>query len=687
VSILHLDWESRSTIDLRKTGVYRYAQHEDTDLWCGAWAFDDEEPDVWFPGQRVPQRIVDHVEAGGIIRAWNAAFERIMWKYIAGPRYHWPEAQLEQFVCSAAEAAAMNLPRALGMAAAVTKIETQKDDAGYRLMLQMCRPRKIHADGTIEWWNLPEKITRLADYCKQDVRTEGRLDKALLRLTPLERQIYLLDQRINDRGVHIDRPLVEAAMELSKEGILRANAELQSITEGAVQKVSNTGKLREWLCANGVQTDSVDKATLVELLEGKLEDKVRQALELRQEAGRSSLKKLDAMLDVACDDNLARGLLLYHAAGTGRWGGRLIQPQNFPRGTVKNVEQFIDAVLAGDYEYIDLFAHPLIVLSALLRAMITARPGHELIAADYSAIEARVANWLAGQDDVCESFRQYDAAPTKAEKMKFDPYRIMAVKMGRGTKPEEISDKDRQAGKAAELGCGFGMGADKFISAAWDVYQVRVAPEESKPTVDTYRATHPMVKKYWRDVEDAAIAAVASPGTVHKVGPLQNVKYVRSGGWLYCILPSGRPLLYAQPKLVERAVPWCEHCGKREQQHLTGVGANYINHSFVAAKKLSLEYSACDEQTGKWNRYSTYGGHLFENIVQAVARDLLAEGLLRAEQRGYPPVLSVHDEGVCEVPLGQGSVKELESIMSELPEWATGCPVAAEGWKGLRYRK
>jgi DNA polymerase len=276
----------------------------------------------------------------------------------------------------------------------------------------------------------------------------------------------------------------------------------------------------------------------------------------------------------------------------------------------------------------------------------------------------------------------------------------MAVKMGRAEKPSDVVKGSiaYQAGKAAELGCGFGMGDEKFITAAWDVYQVRVDAKESKKAVDVYRATHPMVKRYWRDVEDAAIAAVATPGTVHKVGPLQNVKYVRSGGWLYCILPSGRPLMYAQPKLVERAVPWCEYCGKRPDAHECQCFAicpsehglpcpNATNHEFVAAKKLSLEYSACDEQTGKWNRYHTYGGHLFENIVQAVARDLLAEGLLRAEQRGYPPVLSVHDEGVCEVPLGFGSVKELESIMSELPEWATGCPVAAEGWKGLRYRK
>jgi DNA polymerase len=161
VSILHLDWETRSTIDLRKTGVYRYAQHPTTDLWCGAWAFDDEEPDVWFPGQPCHSASSTTSKPAATIRAWNAAFERIMWKYIAGPRTAGPKHAMEQFVCSAAEAAAMNLPRALGMAAAVTKIEAQKDDAGYRLMLQMCRPRKIHPDGTIEWWDVPEKVDRL----------------------------------------------------------------------------------------------------------------------------------------------------------------------------------------------------------------------------------------------------------------------------------------------------------------------------------------------------------------------------------------------------------------------------------------------------------------------------------------------------------------------------------------------
>lgn len=702
MSVLHLDWETRSAIDLRKTGVYRYAQHPSTDLWCGAWAFDDEEPDVWFPGQPVPQRIADHIYDGGIVRAWNAAFERIMWREVATPRYGWPEARMEQFVCSAAEAAAMALPRSLGQCAAVLGIEAQKDDAGYRLMLQMCRPRKILINGgengpwAIEWWDQPEKVQRLATYCQQDVRTEQKADHALLRLTPREREMYLLNQRTNDRGIRIDRPLVLAAKELAAEGVLRANAEIQSLTEGAVQKITNTQQLRTWLNANGIETDTVKKAAIVEILDGELEDRVRKALEVRQEAGRTSLKKLDAMLNVACDDDMARGLLLYHAASTGREGGMLLQPQNFPRGEVKKVEQYIDAVLAQDYEYINLFEHPIVVLSSMLRSMLTAPPSYDLIAADFVAIEARVLNWLAGQEDVLESFRQYDAGNAD-----MNPYKIMAVKMGRAEKPGDVV-KDSiayQAGKAAELGCGFGMGGEKFVTAAWEVYQVEVDRKEADKTVLIYRATHPNVKQYWRNIEDAAIAAVRTPGTVHTVGPRQNVKMVRSGGYLYCILPSGRPILYAQPKLVQRPVPWCDFCGKRKNEH---VGCQCFaicpsehglecptrtNHEFVAATKESLEYSAVDQKTGKWVRESTYGGKLTENVVQAVARDLMVEGALRAEQRGYPPVLDVHDEVVTCVPSELGSVKELESIMAELPPWAEGCPVAAKGWRGERYRK
>jgi DNA polymerase bacteriophage-type len=289
--------------------------------------------------------------------------------------------------------------------------------------------------------------------------------------------------------------------------------------------------------------------------------------------------------------------------------------------------------------------------------MMTARPGFDLMAGDYSAIEARALNWLAGRDDVVESFRKYDAGDKSQ-----DPYKRMAVRMGRAATVEEVTYVGRQAGKAAELGCGYQMGWSKFISAAWQVYQVRVDETEAKAAVAIYRESHQKVQQLWWGVEKAAKDATREPGVVKAAGIAGNIRFIHKGGYLYCILPSGRPLCYPQPKLVDGVTPWGEH---REQ----------------------LEYSSIDTFTKRWSRQRTYGGHLVENIVQAVSRDLLAEALLRAEAAGYLPLLSVHDEAIVEVPKGFGSVEAFEQLMSEVPAWAVGCPVAAEAWRGERYRK
>lgn len=621
----------------------------------------------------VPQRIVDHVNAGGTIIAHNAQFERVMWKYIAAPRYGWPEAKMEQFVCSAAEAAAMALPRHLGGLSHVLGVDQTKDDKGYRLMLQMARPRKVNADGSILWWDVPAKKEILFNYCKQDLRTERACGKALRPLTSRERETYLLDQRVNDRGVRIDMDLVRAAQAVVDIGVTRANARLDDLTNGEVSAVTQNGRLLTWLNEEGIETNSISKKAIAALQErDDLAENIEAVLMLRASAGRSSVAKLTSFQLATCADNRARGLLLYHGATTGRWSGRLIQPHNFPRGEIKDVESFIPLVMEGEYDAIDLFHPPVIVVLSMLRAMLRAEEGHELIAADFSAIEARVLNWLAGQDDVVEVFREYDAAP-KEWKHAYDPYLRMAEKMGR---PGE-----RQAGKAAELGCGFQMGAEKFVRAGWDVYQVRVTEEQAEIAVDSYRASHPQVKRFWKDAEHACLVAVRSPGVVQTFGGRANLRATCRGAYLYIILPSGRPLCYAAPKIKPREMPWCDACGKKQKEHDAGT------HAFVPALKDSLHYWTVDNQTKQWVEEAAYGGLIVENIVQAVARDLLVEAMFRAEAAGYLPVLSVHDEIVCEVPVGHGSVKDFEQLMSELPAWADGCPVAAEGWAGARYRK
>lgn len=654
MSSLHLDWETRSAVKLPDTGVYRYAEDPSTGIWCAGWAFDDDEPEIWYPGLPVPERIIAHVGEGGEIVAHNAQFERIMWTKVATPRYGWPEVAMEQFTCTAAMAAAMSLPRHLDGLAKVLKLGAQKDEDGYNLMLRMCRPRKIHEDGTIEWWEVEEKKQRLYDYCKQDVRTERAAEKCMRRLSPAEREVYLLDQRINDRGIRCDRALVSAAQDIASVGIALANARLAVLTGGDVTEITNHNRVRAWLTGAGVETESVAKKAIAEMLERPdLPADAREVLELRSDAGRSSIAKLATMLDAICEDDMLRGLLLYHAASTGRWAGRLVQPQNFPRGDVKNPEQYVDLVMRRAYDEMDLFAHPVAIIVAMLRGMLTARRGMKLVAGDFAAIECRVLNWLAGQEDVCDVFRQYDAAP-KDEKKRFDPYLRMAEKMGR--------PGQRQAGKAAELGCGFGMGGPKFVTAAWEVYQLRVNAAEANDAVRIYRATHPFVVQLWADANAACMQAVRAPGVPVKFGGRGNLKALVAGNYLYLVLPSGRALMYPGPSIKERETPWGE-------------------------LRDAVHFWAPHPKSKVWCEQGLYGGLIVENIVQAASRDLLADALLRLEARGYTPVLSVHDEAVCEVPVDFGSPAEMERIMSELPAWGEGCPVAAEAWEGFRYRK
>lgn len=730
MTILSIDFETRATVDLPKQGLYRYAEHPDTDIWCMAYAFDDGAIGLWTPHDVIhsddcalamlggtigcdcavdhglPLAIVEHIRAGGEIRAWNAAFERVIWREIMVKRYGAPAVRDEQWHDTAAEAAAMSLPRGLGDCAAVLGGVAQKDKDGYAVMMKLTRPWDwtVEFDGDVPDENARRPIWRdevgvyqmaelhgwkqariekelnevralhhkLHAYCMQDVETERGIFPKVRRLSPMEREVYLLTERMNDRGVPMDVALAVAAQRLVDEGVQRANAELAALTEGDVTAITNHRRLVSWLNEEqSVGTESVAKATVAELLEGELPPAARRALELRHDAGRASVAKIKKMLESVTEDSRLKGLLLYHGAGTGRWSGKGVQPQNFARGEVPDPEQWIDAVLAGDYDGIDLHYSPIVVVLSLLRAILKAPAGYDFIAGDYSAIEARVLNWLAGQHDVVDSFRQYDRAP-KAEKPTHDPYRKQAVEMGYAERPEDVDAYGRQAGKAAELGCGFQMGWKKFIDAAWQVYQVRVDTEQSKAAVKAYRASHPKVKQLWYDANDAVLSAVFEPGSAHYFGEAgRQVKAITLGGYLYLVLPSKRILSYPAPAVVIRRIEW--------EDETTGETRTAMKHA--------VEVSGVDSTTRQWSRYALYGGIIIENVVQAIARDLLAEAQLRLDRRGYEMVLTVHDESIALVRKTFGSLEEFVAIMSEVPAWADGLPVLVEAWRGERYRK
>ena len=352
---LSIDVETRSTVDLKKSGAHRYFDHTSTDVLVACYAFDDGPVEQWTPSMPPPPEINGFVLSGGTIRAFNAQFERLCWWNILSPRYGWVKPRLNQFQCTMVMALAMSLPGSLEQAAAAVGLETQKDMSGRRHMLQMCKPRRIEKDGTVVWWNDDKRKDRLYAYCKTDVEVERGLAKRLLPLRRQEQELWQLDQVINDRGARIDRSLVEAARQVVEATMEELNREMREVTDNAVCACTNVGQLVAWLRDQGIETKTVAKAALPELLyeaEVSLAGNAYRALELRQEAAKSSTAKLKRMLEIAGEDDRARGLFQYHAASTGRFGGRLIQVQNFPRPemTQNEIEDAINIMISGGDE-------------------------------------------------------------------------------------------------------------------------------------------------------------------------------------------------------------------------------------------------------------------------------------------------------------------------------------------------
>ena len=639
---LHLDFETRSHVNLKVVGVYRYVTDPSTDIWCAAYAVDDAEVSLWVPGDPVPGPIAEHVARGGSIHAHNAQFERLVWWFILATRYGFKRPRLEQFFCTAAEAAAMALPRSLEKVAQVLGVEEQKDMAGRAVILQLSRPTKKGG-----WVTDPEKIQKLYDACKQDVRTERAVAAKLRPLPPSEREVYLFDQRINDRGVPIDLALVAAMDRIVDDSLFAANDALAELTGGAVTKVSQSGRLVAWLKQQGVETDTVSRPALQALAPAATAN-VAQAIKLRMESGRTSLAKLKRIPDLVNKDGRVRGTLLYHGASTGRWAAKLLQTHNFPRGEVKGVERYIPYVLAGNLEEID--RPPLVVLSSLLRSIIAAPPGKIFRSADFSQIEARIVAWIAEQDDLVAAFAQ---GAKIYERMAAHVY---------GMDVDDVVDGSvqRHVGKGLVLGCGFGMGAPKF-QATMAKLGIMLADDEAAAAVEGYRTMNRRIVEFWKRINDASYAAVAEPGRVTRTGRRHEIAFSCGGGILWCRLPSGRMLSYVRPEIVQRE---------------TKFGVRSI-----------VEYSTVSSQTKQWVRRAMYGGLLTENVVQAMARDVMVSAMQRVERNGYPVILTVHDEVVTETPAGSGDLTTYLALMRRRPRWAHDLPIAVSGWEGERYKK
>lgn len=706
---LHFDFETRSAVPFGKgkeavTG-YQYARHPSTGVWCMSWCLDDEPVQLWdaleedFPGE-----FRYALKQGAIGVAHNAAFEWNIWNGLLVPRLGLPKLSITQMDCTAVRAAVMALPRSLEGAGSALGLDIQKDKEGARLMLQMAKPRKPRKGedpDQVYWWDDADRRARLAAYCVRDTETERELDKVLRPLTADERWLWLHDHKTNMRGVHVDVEFATKAKRVMSVVSRRYDERLTELTQGAVTTVTQVAKMKPWLEAQGVEVTGLDKTTVVNLLaDPEVPDAAKALLEIRQEAGKSSVAKLDRFITLTSPDGQMRENFLHHGANTGRAAGKGAQLQNLPsRGGLKwqQAERVIDLVMQADdpewaADMIELiYGSVPTAISSCLRAVIKARPGRKMYVADFSNIEGRVAAWLGDEVWKIRAFQAFDAGTGP------DLYKVTAGQI-LGVYPEQVDGSQRNVmGKVPELALGFGGGVGAFQSMAkiygvdmadywttiqnsldsqfiekawsnWDsfgkssgIYQDEWLASEAVKVA--WRSRHPGIVRCWYDAEKCAVNALKNPGQWFEfAGGKCAFGSANIGGipFLVSRLPNGRKLYRANARLKAAT-----KFGRASEQ-ITFMGVDSITKQYV--------------------RMSTYGGDLFQSYVQAIARDLMCNGWLKVEENGFEVILSVHDEVGAEAPEDR-TLDEFIAAMTDLPDWAEGCPVSAAGYVADRYRK
>ena len=654
---LSIDIETRSGVDIGKTGLYRYAQDGEFAILLFAYKMDDNPVEIvdLENGEEIPPVIrVALADAGVIKHAYNAAFE---WYCLNRAGYGTP---LSQWRCTMIHGMYCGYPAGLDAAGKAVGLpqDKQKLAAGKALIRYFCTPCRPTKSNGGRRWNLPrhapEKWALFKEYCRQDVVTENEILKRLgfFPVPDTEEHLWQMDIRMNAFGVRVDTGLIEGALAIGDISTQELTEEAYRLT--GLDNPNSPSQILEWLSSRtGTDLPNLQKATVEEALRREdIPDNARRVLEIRQQMGKTSVRKYAAMQAAKCGDDRIRGLTqFYGASRTGRWAGRLVQMQNLPRNYLKTLDYARNLVKARNYEGIRLlYGNVPDTLSQLIRTAFIPSEGHKFVVADFSAIEARVIAWLAGEQWVNEVFathgKIYEATASQM-------FHVPIEKIVKGN-PEYTL---RQKGKVATLALGYQGGPHALVSIG--ALDMGLTEEELPDIVQRWRNANPRIRDLWYAVEEAALQTMftAQPQGVRGLIFRLEGDLVFGQSFLTVQLPSGRRLFYPRPFLQENQFG-----------------------------KMAVHYSALGQQSHKWEVTSTYGGKMTENIVQAVARDCLAEVLKRIENLGLQVVFHVHDEVIIDAPVDV-TVEQICSLMAEPVPWAEGLVLKGAGFENGYYMK
>lgn len=647
---LSIDIETFSDVDLSRCGVYRYSESKCFRILLFAFSIDEgpvKQVDL-LSGEKIPEEIIKVILDDTVIKtAFNANFERVsLMRYLSQLTGEPVFLNPWSWRCSEVQAAMLGLPLHLEGVAKVLRLDVQKIAEGKALIRYFCIPckptaanggrtRNIHTDA-------PEKWASFKAYNIRDVEVELAIrDKIKHHPIPdSEQKLYELDQRINDRGIKTDLAFVREAIKCHEQFMDTIIIKAQTLT--GLENPNSVLQLKSWLFEQGIEVESLSKKNVTEKV-SQTYGEVEEALKLRLLMSKTSVKKYEAIERAVCSDGRVHGLFQFYGANrTGRFSGRLVQFQNLPQNHLLDLELARDLVKDRRFDDIEmLYGNTPEVLSELIRTAFVPKDGHSFIIADFSAIEARVLSWLAGENWRLMVFK------THGKIYEASAAQMFHVPIEQVTKGSPL----RQKGKIAELACGYGggIGALKAMGAL----EMGVKEDELQILINNWRNANPKIVNFWWAVDKAAIQAVKEKTTTK----IHGIQFKYENGMLFITLPSGRSLVYVKPKLMTNKF-----------------------------EKVGLTYEGIST-TKKWERIETYGPKIVENIVQAISRDLLAEVMIRLDALGYSIVAHVHDEVICEVPIGESSVEEVCRIMSIAPKWTTGLPLNADGYACDFYQK